>query len=181
MNDLQTPPCKILFVDDEQLILNALRRSLRREGFELYFTSDPFEAGKLIGEHKIDIIVSDHMMPQMTGVEVLALVRRLHNQTFRIMMTGQADRDATIRAINEGNIHRFIEKPWDDATLKSILHEAARSIAVHRRVEAEMAAQQQQMIAAAAAAAAGKATQPKMKSIQRDSTGAIVLDVGMND
>lgn len=163
---------KILFLDDETLILNALRRSMRREGFELFFSSDPFEAVKLIGEHKIDIIVSDHMMPQMTGVEVLALVRRLHPHCTRIMMTGQADRDATIRAINEGNIHRFLEKPWDDAMLKSVLHEVARSITVQRAVaEAAQLAQQQATAAGIAPPA------PRFhKTIMRDATGAIVLN-----
>ena len=160
---------KILFLDDETLILNALRRALRREGFELFFTTDPFEAVKLVGEQKIDIMVSDHMMPQMTGVEVLALVRRLHGSCIRMMMTGQADRDATIRAINEGNIHRFLEKPWDDAMLKSVLHETARSITVQRAV-AEAAA------ISAAAPHSVPATKVH-KTIMRDSTGHIVLTI----
>ncbi|HEY4220925.1 MAG TPA: response regulator [Myxococcota bacterium] len=154
-------PVKILFVDDEQLILNALKRTLRREGFELFFTSDPFEVQKLVGQHRVDVVVSDHMMPQMTGVEVLALVRRLHPHTLRIMMTGQADRDATIRAINEGNINRFIEKPWDDTMLKNVLHEAARSIMVQR------AANAQPDVAAA--------VKTFHRTILRDATGAIVI------
>ena len=158
---------KILFLDDEQLILSALKRALRREGWELFFTSDPFEAVKLIGEHKIDIIVSDHMMPQMTGVEVLALVRRLHPSCTRIMMTGQADRDATIRAINDGNIHRFLEKPWDDAMLKSVLHEVGRSITVQRAVaEAALLSQ----------SSGNNVPAPRLrKTIMRDATGAIVI------
>lgn len=125
-------PTKILFVDDEPLILFALRRALRREGFELFFTGDPNSVARLVGEHQIDIVVSDYMMPGMSGVEVLSLVRHLHRRTARIMMTGQADRDATIRAINEGCIQRFIEKPWDDAELKRILHETARSLRVRQ-------------------------------------------------
>lgn len=128
-------PIKILFVDDEQLILGALRRSLRREGFELYFTADPNSALSLVGEHQIDVVVCDYMMPEMSGVEVLGLIGRLHHDVVRIMMTGQADRQATIRAINEGNIQRFIEKPWDDADLKRILHEIARNLQIRRAVE----------------------------------------------
>ena len=158
----QTSPVKILFVDDEQLILSALKRTLRREGFELFFTSDPFEVSKLVGEHRIDIVVSDHMMPQMTGVEVLALCRRLHPHTTRIMMTGQADRDATIRAINEGSIHRFIEKPWDDNMLKNVLHEVERSILVQRASNAQPDA-----------AAAVKSFH---RTIMRDARGAIVIN-----
>ena len=156
-----TQPIKVLFIDDEQLILSALRRTLRREGFELFFTTDPFEVAKLVGEHRIDIVVSDHMMPQMTGVDVLALVRRLHPHTTRIMMTGQADRDATIRAINEGCIHRFIEKPWDDTMLKNVLHEAERSINVQR---------------ANAQPDPAQAVKTFHRTIMRDASGTIVLD-----
>jgi DNA-binding NtrC family response regulator len=122
-----TAPVKILFVDDERLILNALRRTLTKEGFELHFTSDPMSTAKLVGEHKIDIVVSDYIMPEMSGVEVLSLIARLHANTARIMMTGQADRTATIRAINEGSIERFIEKPWDDGELRRTLHEVANN------------------------------------------------------
>lgn len=152
-----TAPIKILFVDDEQLILSALRRALRREGFELYFTTDPNSVARLVGEHQIDIVVSDYMMPELSGVEVLALVGRLHHHTTRLMMTGQADREATIRAINEGNIHRFIEKPWDDAELKRILHDVARSIQVRRAAEPS-----------------GNELRPH-RTLVRDGSGAIVI------
>lgn len=152
-----TAPIKILFVDDEQLILSALRRSLRREGFELYFTADPIAAARLVGEHQIDIVVSDYMMPEQSGVEVLALIGRLHQHTVRIMMTGQADREATIRAINEGNIHRFIEKPWDDAELKRILHEVARGLQVKR------------------ASAPHNPDQRAHRTLVRDGSGALVI------
>lgn len=118
---------RILFVDDETLILNAVRRTLRHEGFEMFFTSDPLTATRIIGEQRIDVVVSDHMMPEMNGVELLALVRTLHHNTVRVMMTGQADLGATIRAVNEGNIHRFVEKPWNDVQLKRLLHEIARA------------------------------------------------------
>jgi response regulator RpfG family c-di-GMP phosphodiesterase len=130
-------PVRILFIDDELLILSALRRSLRKEGHELFFTPDPQAAAGIVGKENIDIVVSDYQMPGMTGVDVLSLIARLHRHTTRIMMTGQADRQATIRAINEGCIHRFIEKPWDDAELKRVLLEAARQIQLQRAIAAQ--------------------------------------------
>jgi response regulator RpfG family c-di-GMP phosphodiesterase len=151
---------RILFVDDELLILQALKRMLRREGFELFFTSDPVSASRLVGEHNIDIVVTDHNMPEMNGVEVLGLCRRLHSRTMRIMMTGQADRRETIRAINEGSIHRFLEKPWDEVELKRTLHEAARRILVERQGPRGPA----------------EVTAPRRTTIIRDATGAIVID-----
>lgn len=152
---------KILFVDDDPLILSAVRRSLGREGFEIFLTSEPLDAPRLVAEHRVDVIVSDYMMPRCTGVELLSLVRRLHPRVTRIMMTGQADRDATIRAINEGAVSRYLEKPWDDAVLKRTLHEIAK--------EREILA------AEAVAAATASAPRPRPTSVLKDKTGAIVL------
>ena len=145
---------KVLFVDDDVLILSAVKRSLGREGFTIHTTTEPLDAAKLIAEHQIDVIVSDYMMPQMTGVELLSLVRRLHPKVTRIMMTGQADRDATIRAINEGAVSRYLEKPWEDAVLKRILHEISR--------ERQMATHDEP-------------SSPRLRSLVKDKTGAIVL------
>ncbi|MDP2344235.1 MAG: response regulator [Deltaproteobacteria bacterium] len=148
---------KILFVDDDSLILSAVKRSLAREGFEIHTTLEPLDAVKLIAAHHIDVVVSDYMMPGMNGVELLSLVRRLHPKVTRIMMTGQADRDATIRAINEGAVSRYVEKPWDDAALKRMLNE----ISVDRHMSE--------------AAAFEEPTGPRLRSIIKDKTGAIVL------
>jgi response regulator RpfG family c-di-GMP phosphodiesterase len=152
--DTMSAQIKILFVDDERLILNALRRTLAKEGFELHFTSDPMSAARLVGEHKIDIVVSDYIMPEMSGVEMLSLIARLHPYTSRIMMTGQADRAATIRAINEGSIERFIEKPWDDVELRRVLHEVGRGRQARRAA----------------------ADQRPHRTMLRDGSGAIVIE-----
>ena len=149
-------PLKILFVDDDALILSAVKRSLGREGFEITTTAEPLDAVKLIAQHQIDVIVSDYMMPQISGVELLALVRRLHPKVTRIMMTGQADRDATIRAINEGAVSRYVEKPWDDAALKRLLHEVERERQIAAGVADEPAAR-------------------RLRGIVKDKSGAIVL------
>jgi two-component system, probable response regulator PhcQ len=161
---LNESPAKILFLDDEQPVLNALRRALRKEGFELFFTSDPDEALRLVGEKKIDVVVSDHLMPSMTGLEFFTLASRLHPRVCRIMLTGQADVDTAIRAINEGQVHKFLTKPWDDAQLKRTLHDAARESQTRR------AAVDQARTAQLAA------LKPMHTSIRRDPTGAIVLE-----
>ena len=158
-------PMKILFLDDEQPVLNAMRRSLRREGYELFFTTDPDEAMRLIGEQKIDVAVSDHLMPDMTGLEFFGLIRRLHSRVVRIMLTGQADMDTTIRAINEGSVHRFLMKPWDDNQLKQILQETAREMKVRR---AQAGEEKKELRPAP--------TPVVSNSIRRDASGAIVID-----
>ena len=121
-------PVRILFLDDEQPILNALRRVLRKEGYEISLCTDPDDALRMIREASIEIVVSDHLMPGMTGTEFFALASRLHPHVHRIMLTGQADMDVAIRCINEGHVHRFLTKPWDDEQLKQVLREASRQI-----------------------------------------------------
>lgn len=152
-------PIRILFVDDEQSVLNALKRSMRKEGYKLLLTTDVEDALRLIGAESVDVVVSDHLMPSMTGIEFLALASRLHPNVIRIMLTGQADVDMAIRAINEGQVNRFLTKPWDDAQLKFVLRDAAREVEVRRKATPK---------------AAPLVSKPS--SIRRDSTGAIVID-----
>lgn len=152
---------RILFVDDEQSVLNALKRSMRKEGYDLHLTTDVEDALRLIGSENIDVVVSDHLMPAMTGIEFLALAARLHPNVIRIMLTGQADVDMAIRAINEGQVNRFLTKPWDDAQLKFVLRDAAREVEVQRMRGPEKPP---------------AAPQAKPSSIRRDATGAIIID-----
>ena len=156
----QDDQIRILFIDDEQSVLNALKRSMRKEGYQLHLTTDVEDALRLIGSEHIDVVVSDHLMPAMTGIEFLALSARLHPDVIRIMLTGQADVDMAIRAINEGQVNRFLTKPWDDAQLKFVLRDAAREVEVRRRL----------------GPAKPPILAPKPSSIRRDSTGAIIID-----
>ncbi len=126
----------ILIVDDEPQILRALDRSLRDEGYTLSFSQDPLDALAQLAERPFDIVVSDFAMPHMTGVELLAQVRERRPSTLRMLMTGHADRQATIRAINEGAICHYFEKPWVDTELKEVLHAAVRSVATERATKA---------------------------------------------
>ena len=154
---------RILFLDDEKSVLNALKRSLRKEGYKITLTSEPQEALRIIGEENIEIVVSDHLMPEMTGIEFFALASRLHPNVVRIMLTGQADVDLAIQAINEGQVHRFLTKPWDDGQLKFILRDAAREVEVRRRVSAKEMKKTETL-------------EDRHPTIRRDSTGAIIIE-----
>jgi DNA-binding NtrC family response regulator len=155
---------RILFVDDEKSVLNALRRSMRKEGYKIHLTTDVEDALRIIGNEHIDIVVSDHLMPAMTGIEFLAMASRLHLRVVRIMLTGQADVDMAIRAINEGQVNRFLTKPWDDVQLKFVLRDAAREVLLQRKL-------------LAAEIENNKSEEEKFPSIKRDGSGAIVLDL----
>lgn len=116
---------RVLLVDDEERILASLRRSLRREGYELVTSQTPREALQILEEQHFDAILTDHKMPGMTGVELLAEVARLQPHARRLLITGwaQAVSDAEIEAIE---IDAVISKPWEDAELKDALRKALR-------------------------------------------------------
>jgi serine/threonine-protein kinase len=111
---------QILFVDDEQRVLNSMRIMFRRE-FDLHLASSGKDALEIIKKQAVDVIVADHRMPQMTGVEVLAAVRNLSPRTVRILLTGYADLDAVEGSINECEVFRFLTKPCPPDQLRQTL------------------------------------------------------------
>ena len=115
----------VLFVDDEENILNALRRLLADEEFEV-LTATSGEAGLEILRNtpEMAVIVSDQRMPQMSGVEFLAQARETVPAALRIMLTGYADLQATMDAINRGGTCRYITKPWQDHELVQTIRDA---------------------------------------------------------
>jgi CheY-like chemotaxis protein len=119
----ETP--RLLLVDDEEQILNSLRRSLRREGYELVTARTPREALERLDEQSFDAVLTDHKMPGMTGVELLAKVARLQPNAARLLITGwsQAVSAEEIEAIE---IDAVLPKPWEDTELKDALRKALR-------------------------------------------------------
>lgn len=110
---------KILFVDDESNVLRSLQRLFMDEDYEL-FTAPSGEEGLEIlrAESDIQVVVSDYRMPEMNGVDFLKEVYEHWPNTVRIVLSGYADTGSIVGAINEGQIYRFIPKPWNDEELK---------------------------------------------------------------
>jgi len=113
----------ILLVDDEPEILFSLRGLLRKE-FELYTAESGAEALEILHRHPVHVIMTDQRMPQMTGVELLRRARGDCPQAIRLVFTGYADIKAVIDAINQGQIYRYLTKPWDPDELVAVLHQA---------------------------------------------------------
>jgi serine/threonine-protein kinase len=116
---------RLLFVDDEQRVLNSMRIMFRRQ-FELFLASAGAEALDIVRDQNIDVIVADHRMPKMTGVEVLSKVRSLSPRTVRILLTGYADLDAVEGSINESEVFRFLTKPCAPQQLRETIELAAK-------------------------------------------------------
>lgn len=115
---------KILFIDDEERILRTLKMLFRGK-FEVYTTTDPEEVFARVGRERIDVIVSDQRMPKMFGAQVLARVKELSPHTMRILLTGYSDMAAAIEAVNQGEIFRYISKPWNPEDIVATVSEAA--------------------------------------------------------
>jgi CheY-like chemotaxis protein len=110
----------LLIVDDEPHVLSALRRALRKERWQILLASGPQEALKLIEEYEIDAILSDHKMPGMSGLQVLAEARRRRPGAARLLISGwpEAVAPAELRALG---VRALLPKPWEDAELKDAL------------------------------------------------------------
>ena len=108
----------ILCVDDEPIILKTLERLFRKENYDVYKAENGNEALSILEEVPIDLVISDYRMPEITGVELLKKVKEKYPATIRIILSGYADINSVVSAINEGQIYRFCHKPWDNDNLK---------------------------------------------------------------
>ena len=102
----------ILLVDDEEIVLIALRDTLAREGYQVATAANALDALKLLKEQAFSVVISDQQMPMLTGLEFLAQVKLLQPDTTRILITAVLNLATVIDAINKGEIYRFIVKPW---------------------------------------------------------------------
>ncbi len=115
---------KLLFVDDEERILHALR-SVFRAQYTVFTASSGPEAIAFLQRFHPHVVISDQRMPGMTGVEFLRQVKDLAPHTVRILLTGYSDLASMVGSINDGEVFRFINKPWDNTDIQNTIREAA--------------------------------------------------------
>lgn len=122
-SEAQTPsvepdrPATLLFVDDEANILAALKRLFRPQGYHVLTSVSAGQGLELLERQPVDLVISDMRMPEMDGVQFLEQVRLKWPHAIRILLTGYADMASTVAAINRGEIHRYIAKPWEDTDI----------------------------------------------------------------
>ena len=141
--NLTTSAGRILFVDDEPAILNALKRVFRRDGYEIETACDAPSALEVFRRFRPSVVVSDHRMPGITGVELLSRIRAIDPETVRVMLTGCTDLPAAEAAINQGEVWRFLTKPWNDEDLRATVagaNERYRLVAENRVLIDKLAA-----------------------------------------
>ena len=115
---------KVLFVDDEENILRTLRRTFRKDDIEVLTASSGMKGLEFVRLNEISVIVSDQRMPHMTGTEFLSRVKKISPESIRMILTGYADIKATMAAINNGEVYRYITKPWKEDEFRQIIREA---------------------------------------------------------
>ena len=115
---------RLLLVDDEERILSALK-SLFRQRYHVFTTTDGNKALDFMGKYHVHVIISDQRMPIMPGVELLRRSQGISPTSVRILLTGYSDLASIVGSINDGEVYRFISKPWDNTDLQTIVAEAA--------------------------------------------------------
>lgn len=122
--ELSSDPINLLFVDDEPNILKALKRLFRAAEYNVYTAESGIEGLEILKQSPIDLIISDMRMPQMDGAEFLTQAATHWPDTLRILLTGYADLESTVMAVNKGRIYCYCSKPWDDNELKILVDNA---------------------------------------------------------
>jgi putative nucleotidyltransferase with HDIG domain len=149
LDNLDISSFKILCVDDEPNILSAMRRMFMLSGFSIEEATSGAQALQKLEQQEFHLILSDMQMPEMNGAELLAQVRQRWPKVMRLMLTGTADLKTAISAINEGEIYRYLTKPWNDEELVSTVKSALERFVLIRERDnlLELTKQQNQSLA----------------------------------
>ena len=114
----------VLFVDDEENILQSLKRLLRKEGYRILTATCGSDGLDILKEHDVHLVVTDQRMPGMSGTEFLAKVKENYPEVIRIVLSGYTEVDSITESINKGHIYKFMLKPWNDQNVKLEIKQA---------------------------------------------------------
>ena len=163
---------KILFVDDEPHNTKAIIRALRKEPFDILTAESGMEGLDVLANESVDIIVSDERMPGMSGSEFLARACRQYPETIRIILTGHADVNAAIRAINEGEVYRFLTKPFNPTELIVTIRQAFQ----HKQLIEQSRRLLRKVKHQSAILDELETRNPGITSVEKDECGSIIVD-----
>jgi response regulator RpfG family c-di-GMP phosphodiesterase len=121
----------ILYIDDEIHNLNAFKASFRRL-YTVYTAASAEEAEGILADHEVHIIISDQRMPKMTGIEFFESILDKYPEPIRILLTGYADINAVIDAINKGQVYKYFSKPWNEEELRHNIEKAFEVYSLRR-------------------------------------------------
>lgn len=123
MSDSKPP--RVLLVDDEEMVITSIRAFLSLETeYEILAHTKPEEALRRLDEGPVDVIVTDYLMPRMNGLHLLSEAKKRQPEAARVLLTGHADKQSAIEAINAVGLYQYLEKPWDNAQLLLVINSA---------------------------------------------------------
>lgn len=123
----------VLIVDDEEMVIASIQAFLRIEGdFDIHGFSDPEQAARFAESNSIDVVVSDYLMPKMNGIQLLGKIKEAQPEASRVLLTGHADKQSAIQAINQVALFQYLEKPWDNSQLLLVIQSGAERAKLFR-------------------------------------------------
>src|ERR1044071_4652621 len=132
----QVDPITILLVDDEEMVLTSIRSFLAIEtDYKVVTFTSPVKALQELDRIGADLVISDYLMPEMDGITFLARVKEKYPQAPRILLTGYADKENAIKAINDVGLYQYIEKPWNNDDLHLIIRNGLEKTILLKRLE----------------------------------------------
>lgn len=168
MSDVPT----ILVVDDEPSVRRSLHRLFAREEYKVLEAGGVQEAIRIMGSTGVDLVITDYSMPDGTGLDLLLKLKISHPHVVRMVITGKADLQTVVAAINEGHVYRFLLKPWDNEELclsVRLALEQAKLLSENRKLVGRLQEQEEMLRDLAK-------QHPGIMTVERDADGAIVLD-----
>jgi DNA-binding NtrC family response regulator len=127
---------EVVLVDDEDMVITSVRAFLTLEtDYNIHGFTSPGEAIRFLETQPADVIVSDYLMPQINGIQLLTKAKDLQPEAARILLTGHADKNSAIQAINEVGLYHYLEKPWDNAQLLLIVRSAIERTMLLRKLQ----------------------------------------------
>lgn len=162
----------IMVVDDEPHIRSTLERLLTKENYDVILCESAEKALKLLKTHDASVLLSDYVMPDINGLELIKMVREEYPDMVRIMLTGRAELKAVLSAINEGRVFGFLLKPWDNTELKvtikmALLH---RELMLENKRLLETVRKQEESLRTL------ERSYPGITRIERDNNGTIIIE-----
>lgn len=162
----------LLLVDDEPQVTEALKRALRGSPYEILTATSGLAALQLMSRQHVDVVVSDEQMPSMSGSEFLSQVRKEHPHAIRMILSGHATLDAAVRAINDGEVYRFLLKPCNPTDLIFTIQHALEQQKLQERSRRLLREYQRQAATLARLYHSG----PDLLRLETDAQGAVVMD-----
>lgn len=129
----------VMIVDDEDMVITSIRAFLQLETeYAVHGFTSPEEAAAHLRSNPVDVVVSDYLMPRMNGIQLLAKAREYQPEAARVLLTGHADKQSAIQAINDVGLYQYLEKPWDNSQLLLVIRSGIERTQLFRSLRSKV-------------------------------------------